>query len=380
MGRMRVYHDWCRFMAEGIVRMYRCLAYTESMKEEWDRLAWSKGTVFHTLAFRQILLDSFGYQCRYHAILDQEDRICAIIPLISGRNLGLKKVGVSLPFVNYTDVCALSDEAFHFAMDTVVRLKEQYRMSYVELRLKDQSLDCKDDQVMESSMRLVSPGWQLHLQHHTFVLPLTEEEEVLSLSTRSNRNHVRKVYKNNWFTVSFDKGNLAQFHNVYVRRMKQLGSPAQDIRFFERFFEYLPDHSFLLTVLDQETGEIAGGMLLLISPANSTLYYPYGANLTRYNNKYLNNYMYWEAVKLGLRLGLKYLDLGRSQTGSGTYKYKEQWGAKAEQLKYYVYGGAGKVEGPPDRENLSFFVELWKVTPDFITEPAGKQLIKYLMP
>ncbi|MCR8636747.1 GNAT family N-acetyltransferase [Paenibacillus radicis (ex Xue et al. 2023)] len=347
--------------------MFRCVAYTDAMKDEWDRFAWSKGTVFHTTAFRQILVSSFGYKCKYHVILNEQNRICAIIPLIAGRNLGLKKVGVSLPFVNYTDICADSEESFKFTLDSLIKLKDKYRLNYIELRLKDQNLD--------------SSEWSLNLHNHTFVLSLSDnEEEVLSQSTGSNRNHVRKVYKNNWFSVSFDTAHMEAFYKVYVKRMKQLGSPAQDIRFFKSFLEYLPEHAFLLSVLDNQTGEVVGGMLLLASPSNSTLYYPYGANLSEYNNKYLNNFMYWEAVRLGIRNGLKFLDLGRSQTGSGTYKYKEQWGAKPEQLKYLVYNGSGKESGPPDRESLSFFVQLWKVTPSFITDRVGKQLIKYLLP
>lgn len=347
--------------------MLSCVGYDESMKTEWDKLALSKGTVFHTIAFRQILIDSFGYKCGYHAIVDKQNRICAIIPLAIGRNLGMKKVGVSLPFVNYTDICADSEEAFRFAVDSIVSLKERLRLGYVELRLKDQSLD--------------RPDWSLNLHNHTFVLPLSDnEDEVLALSNGSNRNHVRKVYKNDWFQVSFDTGHLEAFYKVYVRRMKQLGSPAPDIRFFRRFFEYLPENSTLLTVLDKETGAVAGGMLLLASPGNSTLYYPYGANLSEYNNKYLNNFMYWEAVRFGIRNGLKALDLGRSQTGSGTYKYKEQWGARPEQLRYLIYDGGANAGGPPDKQSLSKFVELWKAMPAFITDPAGKALIKYLMP
>ncbi|WP_171631598.1 GNAT family N-acetyltransferase [Paenibacillus plantarum] len=360
--------------------MYRCLPYTEDMKEDWDRLAWSQGTIFHTLSFRQILLETFGYQCLYHAVVDQNGQICALIPLTSGRNLGLKQVGVSLPFVNYTDVCALNEEVSQFAIAAIGLLKEKYRLHYIELRFKNGTISGEGKQLSQMLTQLDSAHGQRNEINHTFVLPLTNEDEVLSLSTRNNRNHIRKVYKNNWFQVSYDKGNLARFHKVYVRRMKQLGSPAQDIRFFQRFLDYLPDHAVLQTVLDAETGEVAGGMLLLISPGDSTLYYPYGANLTEFNHKYLNNFMYWEAVKLGIRSGLKQLDLGRSQAGSGTYKYKEQWGAAAEQLTYVVMGSTNKEAGPPDKEKLRFFIELWKIMPNMVTEPVGKQLIKYLMP
>lgn len=347
--------------------MYRCVAYTESMKEQWDRFAWSEGTVFHTLAFRSILLDSFGYKCAYHAVMDEHDQIQAMIPLVVGRNLSLKKAAVSLPFVNYTDICARSEDAHTYAIDSVQKLREQLGLSYIELRLKNRDADRK--------------GWTQNRIHHTFVLPLLEDEEnVLALSTGSNRNHVRKVYKNDWFDVSFDIANLEAFYKVYIRRMKQLGSPAPDLRFFRAFFEALPNHSHLLTVLDKQTGDVAGGMLLLTSPGNSTLYYPYGANLSEYNSKYLNNFMYWEAVRFGIRNGLKQLDLGRSQTGSGTYRYKEQWGAKPEQLHYAVYAGGSESSGPPDRESLGLFVELWKKMPGWMTDYAGKKLIKYILP
>ncbi|MDF2722221.1 MAG: hypothetical protein K0Q59_1896, partial [Paenibacillus sp.] len=36
--------------------MLRSKAYSESMKEEWDRFAGSHGTIFHTTSFRQVLL------------------------------------------------------------------------------------------------------------------------------------------------------------------------------------------------------------------------------------------------------------------------------------------------------------------------------------
>ena len=114
-----------------------------------------------------------------------------------------------------------------------------------------------------------------------------------------------------------------------------MGSPAPDIFFFQSFFENLPENASLLTVLDKQTEQIVGGMLLLKSPGDATLYYPYGANLLEYNSKYLNNFMYWEAVRFGIRSGMKYLDLGRSQNGSGTYKYKEQWVPRLNSLSIW---------------------------------------------
>lgn len=368
MGGLRVYHDRRNPLAERVGRrMLRCVDFHESLRDEWDRFAWANGTVFHTLSIRGILLDSFGYECHYKAIVDENNRIHAIIPLVAGRNLSLSKVGVSLPFLNYLDICADSQESFQFAVGSLEELCRKHSWGYVELRLKNQTVD--------------RPNWRVNVNNHTFVLPLDGgEEAVLALSTSSNRNHVRKVYKQDWFDVSFDSVHLKAFYRVYVQRMKQLGSPAPDIRFFERFLFDLPDHASLMTVLDKRTRKVVGGMLLLASPGNGTLYYPYGATLVEYNQKYVNNYMYWEAVKHGMSRGLRFLDLGRSQTGSGTYKYKLQWGARPEQLSYYTFGDGSGAAGGPDKQSLSLAVSLWKVAPTFITNIVGKKLIKYVMP
>ena len=369
MGGLRVHYDRRCFLAEGLgVTVLRCVPYAPGMQEAWDRFALSHGTIFHSTAFRRILLESFDYQCGYRAFVDEQSgEFKALLPLVMGRNLGLKRVAVSLPFVNHLDVCAVDEESCKFVLNAVTDLQQKMHLKSVELRLKNQDLNLQ--------------GWQPHLQNFTFVLPLLDSEEAtLAQASASCRNHVRKTYKNEWFEVSFDPGRLPDFYPVYVRRMKQLGSPAPSKGFFERFFRYLPENAVLLTVLDKADGRVVGGMLLLKDPANATLYYPFGANLVEYNHQYLNNFMYWEAVRFGIRQGMKFLDLGRSPDGSGTYQYKLQWGARPEQLKYLYHGNGGGKIGPPDREQLGFLIELWKGLPVFITGPVGKKLIRYVMP
>ncbi len=347
--------------------MYRLVPYQASMQQEWDQLAQRRGTVFHTTGFRQILLESFPYRCGYQALVDDTGKICGLVPLVIGRNLKLQRVGVSLPFVNQVDVCADTPELAQKMLATISQAQKMLDLAELEIRLKNQTVD----------RRL----WRANLDNHTFILPLlTDEEQTMAQASSGCRNHVRKTYKNDWFAVSFDHSYLADFYEVYVRRMKQLGSPAPGLEFFQRFFTHLPEFTTLLTVLDQQTGRVVGGMLLLKSPADQTLYYPYGANLVEYNHQYLNNYMYWEAAKYGIRCGLKALDLGRSQTGSGTYRYKSQWGAQPVQLRYLRYGAAAGAGATNERETFRYAIALWKRLPRLLTDPLGRKLIPYLLP
>ncbi len=349
--------------------MFTCVPYTEALRNGWDELALTRGSIFHTTAFRRILAAAFGYEPADHAVLDGEGRIAALIPLAVGRNLCLRRAGVSLPFANHADLCATSDSAYAFALAALPGIAAARRLAYLELRLAEE-----DEPVP------VPPGWTATRANYTFLLPLVGgEEQVLALSTASNRNHIRKAARSALFTVSFDPGRLDGFYRVYRKRMKELGSPAPAIRFFESFFTELSGHAALLTVLDRAGGDVIGGMLLLASPGDRTLYYPYGATLIEYNSRYLGNFMYWVAVKYAIARGFERLDLGRSPAGSGTYRYKEQWGARPVRLAYLTYCPAGTA-GPPDRGRLSPLVSLWRAAPAFVTDLAGPRLIKYLLP
>ena len=91
--------------------MFQCVPYSAALAPAWDELAAAQGSVFHTTAFRSVLLESFGYECAYHALQDQSGRLRALLPLVVGRNIGLQRAGVALPFINYLDICADGDEA-----------------------------------------------------------------------------------------------------------------------------------------------------------------------------------------------------------------------------------------------------------------------------
>ncbi len=351
--------------------MLTCVPYTAALKKGWDELALARGTIFHTTAFRLILAESFGYTAADHAVLDADGRVAALIPLAIGRNLRLRRAGVSLPFANHADVCAVADDARATALAAIPAIAAAHGLDYLELRLTEGG----------GTPEPTGPGWAASRANYTFRLPLAGGEAgVFALSTSGNRNHIRKAAKHDLFAVSFDPGNLEGFYRVYRKRMKELGSPAPAIRFFEAFFTHLPDHATLLTVLDRAGGAVVGGMLLLASPGDNTLYYPYGATLVEYNSRYLGHFMYWEAVKYAIACGFGHLDLGRSPAGSGTYRYKEQWGARPVRLAYLTYSPSGAPAGPPDRGRLSPLIALWRAAPAFVTDMVGPRLISYLLP
>lgn len=350
--------------------MYRLVRYEDKIAAEWDRLAASNGTIFHTTGFRRVLIESFGYQCAYHAVLNSGNQVCGLLPLIISRNLRMQKVGVSLPFVNYVDICVLTEDAATFLFNKLNMLASLLGVSYIQLRSKK-----PDIRFIEDS------GWHVASDNYTLELPLLHsEEKTLYLATSSCRNHVRKTYKNSWFRVSFEPDRLVGFYKVYSRRMKQLGCPAPSIAFFQNIFKWLPESAVLLTVSDNVSNAIVGGMLLLLSPSNEKIYYSFGASLIEYNRQYVNNFMYWEAIKYGIIKGMKCIDLGRSVKDSGTYKYKIKWGAKPVQLSYMNTLGCAAFDSLGSRERFKVAAGIWQRLPGFVTAPLGPKLIKHILP
>lgn len=340
--------------------------FSQSQAPLWDDFARRYGSIFHTVAFKQLLQDCFGYECLYHYLADENGQIKALLPLISARNIMQSKVGVSLPFINHLDFCSDGSVNQQQLLEHLQSIQAKYQLKYLQIRLREELA--------------ANTSWQSNTDNYTFMLPLKgSEQDILSLSTGSNRNHTRKVYKNNYFAVSFDPANLADFYRVYQRRMHELGSPAPALHFFQAFFEYFPEAAHLLTVIDRTTNKVVGGMLLVQSSTDKTLYYPYGANLVEYNNRYLNNFMYFEAAKLGQSLGMEWLDLGRSPLDSGTYRFKKQWGAEAVQLHYlFCFGRHNAVI--PSKDNLSVFIKIWRHLPLGLVNFLGARLIKNVLP
>ncbi len=372
MGGLCVYSRWRRLLAERLNRMLRLVDFAEPMREEWDRFAARHGTVYHTIGFRQILLHSFGYQCAYQAVIDEQNRICGLLPLVLGRGLNLQRTGVSLPFVNQLELCAETEAVRSFLIENLKVVLARYRLNRLQIRLTEQQ-------------NRQMPGWREDGTQYTFSLPLLgDEEQTFSQASASCRNHVRKTYRNHWFAASFEPARLADYYRVYVRRMKQLGSPAPSLSFFQAFFQFLPNQTHLLTVLDQQTGLVVGGMLLLVSRADQTLYYPYGASLVEYNSRYLNSFMYWEAAKFAIQQKLHHFDLGRSPAESGTFRYKQQWGALPIRLRYLELTNTTERSAAepivPLRDRLTLFIELWKHLPRGLTDRVGERIIPYLFP
>lgn len=345
--------------------MYRLIEYSENYRSAWNNFLKEHGTIFHSIEWKEILEEAFRYKSRYFLAIDENNAVVGLVPLFICRNILLRRVGVLTPFANYLDICCIDGQAYSFIIDELTRIRGDLKLDYVEIRLKDQSID-EGEVFLDDS-------------NYTFIIPLEGGEDVVFSSfSGNNRNHIRKALKNGWFSASLHENDLEGFYNVRRSVLKRLGSPLEDIAFFKAIRNRLGAKTKILTVTDNETGKVIGGMFLFLS--GETVYYQWGGCYDGYNKKYVNNFMYWEAIKYAINSGYKYLDMGRSPVNSGTFRFKEQWGAQCTGLKYLRIGKNRGNEAGINHSKLKPVVGVWKVLPQFVTDFAGKRLIKYVIP
>jgi hypothetical protein len=71
-------------------------------------------------------------------------------------------------------------------------------------------------------------------------------------------------------------------------------------------------------------------------------------------------------------------DFGRSTPQEGTYRFKEQWGARPRQLywEYWLAKGAAIPDRSPKNPNFSAAISLWRRLPVAVTRVVGPLVVR----
>ena len=90
--------------------------------------------------------------------------------------------------------------------------------------------------------------------------------------------------------------------------------------------------------------------------------------------------LYSSALEYACQEGFQHFDFGRSTPGSGTYRFKEQWGARPVPLRWYYWLRDGN-ELPqlnPQNPKYSLAIKMWQKLPLAFTTLVGPHIVKYL--
>ena len=168
------------------------------------------------------------------------------------------------------------------------------------------------------------------IANKTVTMEIKESKEKMWQSIRSKtRNMIKKAKKEN-ITVRYGDKNIKEFYEIYKNRMLKKGVRIHSYNFYDNIKLTLENN--IEVFIAEKDNDIIGTMFLVFFGEYGA--YAYGGSKIS-KGASPNQLLLWEMLKYCMSNGIKNLDLGESEEGSGVYKFKIWFGGKPEDVIYY---------------------------------------------
>ncbi len=334
-------------------------------REGWDEALgqFAGATFFHQYGWAQLVRDVYDGEPHYLAA-KADGSVCGLLPMMTRNVLQAGNVCISLPMADEGGILSRSGESTQALIDAAQHIGQSRQVSYIEIRQREELPG-------DIAADLTRVGLELSL-------PGTADELWDSLKA-TVRNQVRKAQKSG-LTASVETNCHAAvddgFYPIYSENTRDLGSPMHSRRFFHEVLSRFPDLAQLV-VVREDLAPVGAAVALRWRDSMAV---PWAASLRRYFDRCPNNLLYWELLRLAVEQGCRRFDFGRSAIDSGTFRFKRQWGAAPEQLRYYRIPVSHEVSTDEKRDGRAYraFSAIWRKTPLPVARALGPRIFARL--
>ncbi len=330
--------------------------------KQWDDFVETArwGSLFHTIAWKNVLEKTFAYDSVLLAAYEK-DQICGILPLFIVPKPLKGWIMVSVPFGVYGGILAECPSVTESFLESVEKLALARNVDSVEFRQEekiDEELPTKD-------------------LYFAFVREILDgEEKNMAAIPRKQRRMIRQGIKYGLRSRVGGLDLLDDFYFVYSTSLRNLGTPAFPLIYFQVLFQELGAHCKILSVFYEN--KVVASVLTFFYRDCVMPYY--GGGLPEYQHLAIYDFMYWELMRYGWEHGYKMYDFGRSKQNTGPFHFKRHWGFEPRALpyQYYLLKGGAIPNVNPLNPKLQPLIALWKQLPLSMANRLGPFLIKYL--
>lgn len=322
---------------------------------DWNAFvdAAADGSTFHRWEWRELYNGHYRHQTPYLAAY-RHGTLAGVLPLVRVKSLAFGHYLVSMPYVSYGG--PLGDAEAQRALSAhAASIANGAKL--VELRSRapiDTALTLVSRKI--TVVRDIVPG---------------DYETTFKQFDSKLRSQVRRAEREG-LEIRFGRDQAAAYHRVFAEHMRDLGSPAHGLAFFERLADILGERAWIgVAWLGDEP--VAGGFAI----ENGTeVEISWASALRRHSKIAPNMALYGAFVRRACERGFAAFNFGRCTPGSGTHRFKKQWGSRDEPLAWYQNSGSGVGAPPnPDQGAYGTAVKVWQRLPLAITTPLGARLI-----
>jgi FemAB-related protein (PEP-CTERM system-associated) len=339
-----------------------CAPATDADADEWNRFVASQPGANLGLLYEWRHVIAGPCRRKTHYLLAREGGQCAgILPLANMTGaLGGRRL-VSLPYLDQGGLLATSAEAAASLWNAATELATRLGSRGIDLR-----------------SAAVAGGSSSNCGRATLVLPLPPRPEDLWKSFSPKvRNQIRKSEKEGLKSEAAGPEALARFYEVFAQNMRDLGSPVHGLPFLEAVLSVFPEKARLYVTRDASDRVVGGAISIAF---RDTITVPWASSLREVFHACPNHSLYWRILSDAAASGAARFDFGRSHEGSGTYRFKTQWGAEPCALAWSSFDARGirqpvKVLKPSEHGAVTW---AWQHLPVWIANKVGPVLRRQL--
>jgi FemAB-related protein (PEP-CTERM system-associated) len=209
------------------------------------------------------------------------------------------------------------------------------------------------------------------------VLELPETSDKLMKSFKSKlRSQIKKPIKAGLISRIGGLEFLDDFYRVFSINMRDLGSPVHAKRFIGNVLGEFAETGRIVIVYS-DNNPVAGSVVIGF---RDILENPWASALKQFKRLSPNMLLYWTMLEYACDNVYDWFDFGRSTPDEGTYKFKEQWGAKPELLHWHnIYlNGQPSDTGSSGKTKFDRAIRQWKKLPVSTTRFIGPMIRRHI--
>jgi FemAB-related protein (PEP-CTERM system-associated) len=290
----------------------------EAPGTDWDPfvLGFPGSSIYHLSGWTEIAREVFGHRVLFVESRDPSGSLMGVLPVIQQRSWLLGNFATALAFFNYGGALAADPLVAQQLMNRASEAAEALGCRYLEFR--------------DVQPRLCE--WSRRTDKVTLRLELPDTAEALSKRLGSKlRSQVKRAEREGAQHRTGGVVLLDDFYAVFAENMRDVGTPVYPKRFFQAILERFEQYCRLVIIESQDEPWAAALLVFWRGCAEV----PWASCRAKAKPLGMNMKLYWELLSQAIARGCESFDFGRSTVDSGTYRFKQQWGAEPVPLYWY---------------------------------------------
>jgi serine/alanine adding enzyme len=315
---------------------------------------------YHRWGWKQVIENSFRWPT-FYLIAEDAEKIHGILPLVWQKSKVFGSFFTSLPFLNCGGVVAEEQSVKEALVAEAIAIAKRNSADYLELRQRS------------------NPELSLPTKTHkvAMILPVEPDSEVMFAGLPHKvRTDIRKAMKSGLEAQFGGFEVLDVFYEIFAKNMRELGTPVYGRKLFAEILKAFPKDSYIC-VVRHEGKPVAVSFL---SEYQGTIEALWSSSLYEFASLKPNMFLYWSILCFAGQKGFRFFDFGRSSVGSGTHRFKKQWGSQEVPLYwvYWVPDGAALPEVNTENPRYQLAIRMWQKLPVSLTKVIGPPIVRRL--